>query len=134
MPLFEIGDDQLIPFRRVPAGPELYEEEIERNLSHQGYKVPIRTTGIKTKSKLRYNWTFGLHGAGCTKCQSPPSCDYVYLYKAMHSSTLVTSSTPLSTAMFETLLQPITIQDLRIFVLPFSRSFSANVSPNKWMK
>ncbi len=29
MPLFEIGDDQLIPFRRVQAGPDLYEREIE---------------------------------------------------------------------------------------------------------
>ncbi|MEZ5380990.1 MAG: hypothetical protein R2754_04245 [Microthrixaceae bacterium] len=29
MPLFEIGDDELIPFRRVHAGPELYEQEIE---------------------------------------------------------------------------------------------------------
>jgi hypothetical protein len=32
MPLFEIGDDELIPFRRVHAGPDLYEEEIERLL------------------------------------------------------------------------------------------------------
>jgi len=29
MPLFEIGDEELIPFRRVQAGPELYEAEIE---------------------------------------------------------------------------------------------------------
>ena len=29
MPLFEIGNDELIPFRRVQAGPELYEQEIE---------------------------------------------------------------------------------------------------------
>ena len=29
MPLFEIGDNELIPFRRVQAGPDLYEEEIE---------------------------------------------------------------------------------------------------------
>lgn len=29
MPLFEIGDDELVPFRRVQAGPELYEREIE---------------------------------------------------------------------------------------------------------
>lgn len=29
MPLFEIGPDQLIPFRRVNAGPDLYESEIE---------------------------------------------------------------------------------------------------------
>lgn len=29
MALFEIGGDQLIPFRRVQAGPELYESEIE---------------------------------------------------------------------------------------------------------
>lgn len=29
MPLFEIGDDQLVPFRRVQAGPDLYEQEIE---------------------------------------------------------------------------------------------------------
>ena len=29
MPLFEIGDEELIPFRRVIAGPELYEQEIE---------------------------------------------------------------------------------------------------------
>lgn len=29
MPLFEIGDDELVPFRRVKAGPELYEQEIE---------------------------------------------------------------------------------------------------------
>lgn len=29
MPLFEIGDDELVPFRRVQAGPELYEQEIE---------------------------------------------------------------------------------------------------------
>ncbi len=29
MPLFEIGDNELVPFRRVQAGPELYEEEIE---------------------------------------------------------------------------------------------------------
>ncbi len=32
MPLFEIGKDELIPFRRVPVGPELYEEEIEQLL------------------------------------------------------------------------------------------------------
>jgi len=29
MPLFEIGDDEVIPFRRVQAGPGLYEQEIE---------------------------------------------------------------------------------------------------------
>ena len=29
MPLFEIGNDELTPFRRVQAGPELYEKEIE---------------------------------------------------------------------------------------------------------
>ena len=29
MPLFEIGNDELVPFRRVQAGPELYEQEIE---------------------------------------------------------------------------------------------------------
>ena len=29
MPLFEIGSDELIPFRKVPAGPALYEQEIE---------------------------------------------------------------------------------------------------------
>lgn len=29
MPLFEIGEDELVPFRRVPAGPELYESRIE---------------------------------------------------------------------------------------------------------
>lgn len=29
MPLFEFGDDELVPFRRVQAGPELYEQEIE---------------------------------------------------------------------------------------------------------
>ena len=29
MPLFEIGNDELIPVRRVQAGPELYEQEIE---------------------------------------------------------------------------------------------------------
>ena len=29
MPLFEIDDEQLVPFRRVQAGPELYESEIE---------------------------------------------------------------------------------------------------------
>ena len=29
MPLFEIADDQLVPFRRVQAGPDLYESEIE---------------------------------------------------------------------------------------------------------
>ena len=29
MPLFEIQDDGLVPFRRVPGGPELYEQEIE---------------------------------------------------------------------------------------------------------
>lgn len=29
MPLFEVGDDELVPFRRVQAGPELYEREIE---------------------------------------------------------------------------------------------------------
>ena len=29
MPLFEIGDEELIPFRRVIAGPDLYEQEIE---------------------------------------------------------------------------------------------------------
>ena len=29
MPLFEVGDGELVPFRRVQAGPELYEEEIE---------------------------------------------------------------------------------------------------------
>lgn len=29
MPLFEIGDDQLVPFRRIQAGGDLYEKEIE---------------------------------------------------------------------------------------------------------
>ena len=29
MPLFEIGKAELVPFRRVQAGPELYEQEIE---------------------------------------------------------------------------------------------------------
>lgn len=29
MPLFEVGTDELIPFRRVQAGPGLYESEIE---------------------------------------------------------------------------------------------------------
>lgn len=29
MPLFEVSDDELVPFRRVQAGPELYEREIE---------------------------------------------------------------------------------------------------------
>lgn len=29
MPLFEIGEDELVPFRRVLAGPDLYEDEIE---------------------------------------------------------------------------------------------------------
>lgn len=29
MPLFEVGDDELIPFRRVRGGPDLYEKEIE---------------------------------------------------------------------------------------------------------
>ena len=29
MPLFEVGVDELIPFRRVKGGPELYEKEIE---------------------------------------------------------------------------------------------------------
>jgi hypothetical protein len=29
VPLFEIGDNELVPFRRVKAGPQLYEEEIE---------------------------------------------------------------------------------------------------------
>ena len=29
MPLFEIGNDELVPFRRVQAGPEFYEQEIE---------------------------------------------------------------------------------------------------------
>lgn len=29
MPLFEVGADELVPFRRVQAGPELYEREIE---------------------------------------------------------------------------------------------------------
>ena len=29
MPLFEVGADELIPFRRVKDGPELYEKEIE---------------------------------------------------------------------------------------------------------
>ena len=32
MPLFEIGNDELVPFRRVQAGPELYEKEIEELL------------------------------------------------------------------------------------------------------
>jgi len=32
MPLFEIGESELIPFRRVPAGPELYESKIEELL------------------------------------------------------------------------------------------------------
>lgn len=29
MPLFEIGEDELVPFRRVQAGPELCQREIE---------------------------------------------------------------------------------------------------------
>ena len=29
MPLFQVGDNELVPFRRVQAGPELYEKEIE---------------------------------------------------------------------------------------------------------
>lgn len=29
MPLFEVTDEELVPFRRVQAGPELYEREIE---------------------------------------------------------------------------------------------------------
>lgn len=32
MPLFEIQGEALVPFRRVPGGPELYESEIERLL------------------------------------------------------------------------------------------------------
>ena len=32
MPLFEIGKDELVPFRRVQAGPDLYEKEIEELL------------------------------------------------------------------------------------------------------
>lgn len=32
MPLFEVGDEELVPFRRVQAGPELYESEIEELL------------------------------------------------------------------------------------------------------
>jgi len=32
MPLFEVGPDQLVPFRRVQAGPDLYEREIEELL------------------------------------------------------------------------------------------------------
>lgn len=28
MPLFELADDELIPFRRETAGPDLYEMEI----------------------------------------------------------------------------------------------------------
>ena len=32
MPLFEIGKDELVPFRRVQAGPEFYEREIEELL------------------------------------------------------------------------------------------------------
>lgn len=32
MPLFEVGNDELVPFRRVQAGPELYEREIEELL------------------------------------------------------------------------------------------------------
>lgn len=34
MPLFEVGADELVPFRRVQAGPELYEREIEDLLWH----------------------------------------------------------------------------------------------------
>ena len=32
MPLFEIGNDELVPFRRVQAGQGLYEQEIEELL------------------------------------------------------------------------------------------------------
>lgn len=32
MPLFEARDDELVPFRRVKAGPDLYEREIEELL------------------------------------------------------------------------------------------------------
>ena len=32
MPLFEVRDNELVPFRRVKAGPDLYEEEIEELL------------------------------------------------------------------------------------------------------
>ena len=43
MPLFEIGNDELVPFRRVQAGPQkLYEEEIEELLwSHLGAFVGV---------------------------------------------------------------------------------------------
>ena len=32
MPLFEIGNDELVPFRRVQAGEKVYEREIEELL------------------------------------------------------------------------------------------------------
>lgn len=32
MPLFEIGEEDLVPFRRVQGGPELYESEVEELL------------------------------------------------------------------------------------------------------
>ena len=32
MPLFEVGNDELVPFRRLEAGPDLYEQEIEELL------------------------------------------------------------------------------------------------------
>ena len=34
MPLFEVRDDELVPFRQVKAGPDLYEQEIEELLWH----------------------------------------------------------------------------------------------------
>lgn len=43
MPLFELAGDELIPFRRVPTGPDLYEREIEEVL----WANPGALTGVE---------------------------------------------------------------------------------------
>jgi len=50
MPPFEVGGDELVPFRRVHAGPELYESHIEgllwRNLD--AFVSVLSLTGRRT--------------------------------------------------------------------------------------
>jgi len=50
MPLFEVGEDELVPFRRVHAGPELYQSHIEglpwRNLD--AFVGVLTLTGRRT--------------------------------------------------------------------------------------
>lgn len=53
MPLFEVGDDQLVLFRRVKAGPDLYEREIEDLLwSNLDASIGGQTRSLHTPSEV----------------------------------------------------------------------------------